>query len=293
MDNRITFVTCIYDDLYQTEFGGRPHPGRKYFFGIESALKTNSPFVIFGWPKDVERITNHYINFLGEEEFKKRIRVLPHDLHTTPIRSIIKQELPKHNISGDRSIDVMFGKFLMIKKTIEENFFGSEKFFWIDAGLSSSDLFPNKYLDKQFPDKQYSSCTLFTPKVSDKLSELTSNKILLIKMNGVGHWMTREHLFEGGGLWYIIGGLFGGNKDQMLDFCEKVISSFLYHIEKYNHLYFEEPIMTIVYSFNQNDFEILEFDVWAHEDAGAWVLDAIKGKKNFYKIFEDINYGNN
>jgi hypothetical protein len=290
MNNHLTFVSCIYDDLYETEFGGRPHPARKYLYGLESAFKTNSPFVIFTWPKDVDRIKNSYINFLGEDEFNKRIKVLPYDLYDTPIREIIKREKPKHNIPGDRCHDVMFGKFLMIKKAISENFFNSEKFFWIDAGLSSSDLFPNKFLDRTNPEKQYSWCNLFTPKLSNKLIELSSTNILLFKMNGVGHWISREHLYEEGGVWYIIGGIFGGNKTDMNIFCDKILNSFIYHIDEYSVLYFEEPIMTIIYSFNKDDYNILEFDVWAHEDSGEWVQPLIKNKKNFYKLFENINF---
>jgi hypothetical protein len=33
----------------------------------------------------------------------------------------------------------------------------------------------------------------------------------------------------------------------------------------------------------------LEFDTWYHEDCGDWVKDKIIGKKNFYKIFEELN----
>ena len=56
MNNKVTFVTCIYDDLYGSELGGRSNPTRKYYYGVESALKMDSPYVIFCWPKDVEKL---------------------------------------------------------------------------------------------------------------------------------------------------------------------------------------------------------------------------------------------
>lgn len=290
MNNEITFVTCIYDDLFGTELGGRPHPTRKYYYGLESSLKMGSPFVIFCWPKDIENIKNYFISYLGLQDFESRIKVVGYDLYDTEIREVIKKEKLKPNkIPGDRSHDVMLGKFQMLKNAIESNFFNSEKFFWIDAGLSSSSLFPNKHLDLTVPEKRYSWCNLFTSKVVDRLISESKEKVLLIKMNAIGYWFDKKHLAEGDGTWYIIGGLFGGNKEQMIDLCNSSIKSFLRHISEYGVLYSEEQILTILYSFNKENYNIIDFDVWHHENSGDWVQDKIIGKKNFYKIFEDFN----
>ena len=290
MNNKVTFVTCIYDDLYGSELGGRSNPTRKYYYGVESALKMDSPYVIFCWPKDVEKLEKFFTDFLGHEEFQKRIRVIGYDLYKTDLREIIKREKVKNtNIPADRCHDVMFGKFSMVLKVIEENFFGSEYFFWIDAGLSSSSLFPNKHLDLSIPEKRYNSCHLFTPKVVDSLISNSSDKVLFLKLNTVGYQFNKKHLPPDHGPWYIIGGLFGGKKDQMINLCKSVLDSFLFHISVHDTLYFEEQIMTILYSFNRGDYNVIEFDTWYHEDCGDWVQERIKGKKNFYKIFEDFN----
>ena len=288
--NNLTFVTCIYDDLFGTEFGGRPHPTRKYFYGLESAMKMDSPFVIFTWPKDVIRVSDYFKEFLGEEKFNKFVMVVEYDLYQTEIREVIKKE-KEHNtkIPGDRSHDVMLGKFLMMKRAIESNYFNTETFFWIDSGLSSSSLFPNKYLDLESRERRYSSCSLFTPKVVNHLLENSTDKILLIKMNEVGYWFDKSHLSPGDGTWYIIGGLFGGKKDLMMDFCNDSINSFLDHLINKKTLYSEEQIMTIIRSFNKERFNIIEFDVWHHENSGDWVQGKIIGKRNFYKIFEEFN----
>jgi len=290
MNKNITFVTCIYDNLYQTEFGGRPHPTRKYFFGIESALKMNSPYVIFTWPDQVDRVKNYFKDFLGEEKFNELIRVLEYDLHQTEIREMIKLEKQKNtNVPGDRSHDVQIGKFYMLRKAIELNLFDSDAFFWIDAGLSSSALFPNKYLDQNSGERKYSYCSLFTPKISEKLIENSSDKILLLKLNAIGHWFDQNHLPNNNGYFYIIGGLFGGQKNQVFEFCQKCVDSFKDHLLNKSTFYMEEQILTIVYSFNKPDFNVIEFDVWYHENSGEWVQDKIVGKKNFYKIFEEFN----
>lgn len=290
MKNQLTFVTCVYDDLYGTEFGGRPHPRNKYYFGIESALKMGIPILIYTWQKDLHKILTHFENFFNDKQITDLIRVEPFDLNETELREIIKIEKNKNpKLPGDRCYDVMLGKFLMIKRAIESNFFESDYFFWIDAGLSSSSLFPNKYLDLFSKERRYSSCSLFTPKVPSHLINKSRDKILFLKLNTVGYWFDKSHLSEGDGGWYIIGGLFGGTKDKMKELCEESIESFLYHINDKNTLYTEEQILTILYSFNKDKFNVAEFDVWHHEDSGDWVKDKIIGKKNFYKIFEEFN----
>jgi hypothetical protein len=96
-------------------------------------------------------------------------------------------------------------------------------------------------------------------------------------------------LWDSDGSWYIIGGLFGGPKDKMLQLSKDSLNSFSYHITDKDTIYTEEQILTIIYSFNKEDFNFLEFDTWYHEDCGDWVKDKIIGKKNFYKIFEELN----
>jgi hypothetical protein len=289
----LTFVTCFYDDLFETEFGGRVSPARKYLYGIESALKMNTPYVIFTWEKDLRRLEEYYISILGEEEFTKRIKIIPYDLYDTPIREIIKTEKnnPKNkDIPGDRSHDVMFGKFLMLQRAINENFFSSENFFWIDAGLSSSSLFPDKYLDKTISEKQWNLCYLFTPKVPEELIKLCSDKVLLVKCNSIGYWIDPNHLPNSVGVsHYIIGGIFGGKKTQVYEYCNIILDSFFYHIKENSSMYFEEVIMTIVYEFNKDRYNVIEFDSWHHEDSGDWAQPHIINKKNFYRIFEKFN----
>lgn len=290
MDNKLTFVTCIYDDLYGTEFGGRAHPARKYYFGLESALKMETPIVIYTWPKDVEKASNHFKEFLGEEKFKKLIKVEGYDLYETEIRETIKIAMENNPwVSGDRSYDVMLGKFLMIERAIKSNFFNSEFFFWMDAGLSSQALFPDKYLDLESADKRWSYCSLFTTKVPEKLIKGSEDKVLFLKINAVGYWFDENHLAQGDGGWYIIGGLFGGKKEEMLKLSSQSIDSFMDFQKNKNTFYSEEQILTILYSHNKQDYNVIEFDTWYHENAGDWVQNIIIGKKNFYKIFEDFN----
>jgi hypothetical protein len=289
----LTFVTCIYYDLFETEFGGRPHPKNKYFYGIESALKTNSPFVIFVWPKNIEETKNHFIDFLGEDEFNNRIKVIGFDLYATEYREIIKKEKETgsgQRYAGDRSPDVCISKFGMLKQVAEDNYFNTESFFWIDAGLSSSSLFPDKYLDLDSRDRRWSSCSLFTPNVAENLYKKLDDRVLLIKNNSLGWGFKAGHIsYDDEAYYYIIGGLFGGMKESVITFCTQIMNSFYFYVNDEEMLYMDEELLTLLYFNNKESFNTLEFDVWHHEDSGEWVQELIIGKKNFYTLFEELN----
>lgn len=288
----LVFVTCIYDNLFMTDLGGRTNPTQKYFFGLESAMKVNTQFIIYCWESYIPNIVAHFSNFLGIEEFQKRVMVLPFDLYSTEFRTSIQNyknsEFGK-NLPGDRSYDVMISKFLMLKHSIENDLFKGDYYFWIDAGLSSSSLFPNKHLDTENYNRKYSSCKLFTPKIVDSLINLSSEKVLLFKNNSFGYQFDGGDLPHGEGNYFIIGGIFGGEKNKILEFCVKSLNKFKSNLFDKNKLYTEEQIMTILYSWNKNDYEVINFDCWHHEDSGDWVQGMIVGKYNFYKIFEKLN----
>ena len=289
----LTFVTCIYYDLFETEFGGRLHPKNKYFYGIESTLKTNSPFVIFVWPKNIEETKNYFIDFLGVDEFNNRIKVIGFDLYATNYREIIKKEKETgsgQRYAGDRSPDVCISKFVMLKQVAKDNYFNTESFFWIDAGLSSSSLFPDKYLDLDSKDRRWSSCSLFTPNVAENLYKKLDDRVLLIKNNSLGWGFKAGHIsYDDKAYYYIIGGLFGGMKESIITFCSQIVNSFYYYVNDEEMLYMDEELLTLLYFNNKESFNTLEFDVWHHEDSGEWVQELLIGKKNFYTLFEELN----
>lgn len=288
----ITFVTAIYYDLFETELGGRPHPKNKYFYGMESALKMESPYVIFVWPHKIEETEQYFINFLGKEEFEKKIKVIGFDLYKTEFRELIKKEKENgsgQRISGDRCPDLFICKYLMLKQVAQENYFNTDSFFWIDAGLSSSALFPDKYLDLEARERRWSSCSLFTPKVPKNLYSKLDDRILLLKNNSVGYYFAPEQINFGDKVYFIIGGLFGGKKESVISFCDQVVDAFYFYVNEEKMLYMEEELMTLIYSKNTENFNVLEFDTWHHENSGDWVQEFIIGKKNFYKLFEELN----
>lgn len=295
INTELTYVTCIYDDLFTTEFGGRPDPAwRRYYFGIESSTKMLAPIVIFTWPHNVTKVQTHYKNFLGEERFNKQIKVIAFDLYDSPFYELIKSiKTYEQGYGNDRSYDLVIAKFIFLQKVTELNYFDSKYVFWIDAGLSHSALFPHKYLDKSTYDKQWTECSLFTPSVVTESIKRCKNTILFLRCNAVGHWlppelvnwkkMSEEHL------WYIVGGYFGGPIQEVKELCLKTMAEFVEHIKVNNVLLLEEQVLTIHVSFNYDKYVYESFDRWYHEDSGDWVKPHIINKKSFYRIFEEFN----
>jgi len=295
INTQLTYVTCIYDDLFGTEFGGRPDPvWRRYYYGLQSATKVMAPIVIFTWSKNVNKVETHFRNFLGEERFSQQIKVLPYDLQNSPFYELIKSiKTEEQGYNNDRSYDLMIAKFIFLQHCIQHNYFSSDYIFWLDAGLSHIALFPEKYLDKTHPDTQYTECSLFTEKVLEASIRKSESSILLFKCKNIGHWLPPEHTnqetLSPENLWYIIGGYFGGPLYLMNTFCEIIMQEFRNYIENYNLLLLEEPIMTLHASHNYTDYVYEEFDVWHHENSGEWAQPYIIGKKSFHKIFEEFN----
>ena len=288
--NDLTITTCLYYDLFGTEFGGRHGPKYKYFYGLLSMLKMDCPVVLYCWEKDIEEIKN-FINIETNGERNNQVHFETFDLYQSPLYEKIKSvKNVEEQKKSDRSFDVSINKMVMLKRTIEANMFSSKYFYFIDAGLSSSSLFPNKYLPNQTDAlRRYYDCSLFTPKVSHNLIKLAQeDKMVLWKISQWTNYIDQEHYTKHDGD-SIIAGIFGSTADTLKKYSEDVIQRFTHIIDAYKVLYLEEPIMTILYQENPEKYKTINFDVWYHENSGDVFQPMIVGKKSFFKTFEELN----
>lgn len=288
--NDLTITTCLYYDLFGTEFGGRHGPRYKYFYGLLSMLKMNCPVVLYCWEKDIEEIKN-FIDIETNGERNGQIRFETFDLYQSPLYETIKSiKNIEEQKKSDRSFDVSINKMVMLKRTIESNSFNSKYFYFIDAGLSSSSLFPNKYLPNQTdPIRRYYECSLFSPKVSENLIKLAQeDKMILWKISQWTNYIDHTHCTRHNGD-SIIAGIFGSSAEIVKKYADDIIERFTFIIEAYKTLYLEEPIMTILYQENPEKYKTIDFDVWYHENSGDVFQSMIVGKKSFFNTFEELN----
>lgn len=297
--NNLTYVTCLYDNLFGTYFGGRENPSLRYYYSLETLSSMADHIVVYTWTSDVSKIETYLIDFLGLEQFKKQIKVIGFDLDKSPLYEIIKSiKTDAQGINNDRSYDLTISKFLFIKDTFEKNYFNSDYIYWIDVGLSHSSLFPFKHIDQSDKYRRYSRCELFTSKIGESLIKESSDKIILFKLLGsMGHFFDSNFInidllninLKSKLPWYIIGGIFGGRKEKVYEFSNKIIDRFIKLIKDRSLLLLEEQVMTFEVIHNEYDYNYIEFDSWYHEDSGDWVANHIIGKKLFYHIFEKFN----
>jgi hypothetical protein len=288
--NDLTITTCLYFDLFGTEFGGRHWPRNKYFYGLLSMLKMNCPVVLYCWEKDIEEIKS-FIDTETNGTRTDQIRFEIFDLYQSSLYEIIKSlKNIEEQKKSDRSFDVSINKMVMLKRTIESNFFGSKYFYFIDAGLSSSSLFPNKYLLNQTdPVRRYYECSLFNPKVSENLIKLAQeDKMVLWKISQWTNYIDQAH-YTRHNTDSIIAGIFGSTADAVKKYADDIIERFTFTINTYRTLYLEEPIMSMLYQENPEKYKTVDFDVWYHENSGDVFQSMIVGKKSFFNTFEELN----
>jgi hypothetical protein len=286
----LTITTCIYYDLFGTEFGGRHGPQNKYFYGLLSMMKMNCPIVLYCWHRDIP-IIQDFIDKETNNSRKEQIEFREFDLYKSPLYETIKsvKDIEKQKMS-DRSFDVSISKFLMLKNTILNNTRDSKYFYFLDAGLSSSSLFPNKYLtEKNHPSRRWSECSLFTEKLTHSLMKLVEpDNMVLWRIAEWTNYIDSKHCSNQDRI-SIIAGIFGGKQNKLLEYIDLVINKFVSIISEDKLLYLEEPIMTILYKQNPSLFKTVNFDVWYHEDSGDVFQPMRAGKKSFYHIFEELN----
>lgn len=288
--NDLTITTCLYYDLFGTEFGGRHGPRYKYFYGLLSMLKMDCPVVLYCWEKDIQEIKD-FIDIETNGTRNNQIHFEAFDLYQSPLYETIKSIKDiEDQKKSDRSFDVSMNKMVMLKRTIESNFFNSKYFYFIDAGLSSSSLFPNKYLPNQTdPVRRYYECSLFTPEVSKNLIKLAKeDKMIVWKISQWTNYIDQSHCTRHN-TDSIIAGIFGSTTDVVNKYVDDVIERFTFIVQTYKTLYLEEPIMTILYQENPEKYKTVNFDVWYHENSGDVFQSMIVDKKSFFNTFEELN----
>ena len=286
MINTAISMVC-YTDLYKTEFGGRQNPQFRYHLGFESLLKIDAEFIVYTWNKDIDKLYNIAKSKYGSDSTRlNRVHIIEFDLYKSPLYDQIVNIRKKEPKKSFRSIDVQYAKFITLNDTIKN--FPHEYTYYIDIGLSSTALFPNKYITNKKGMYQYSEVSLFNNKWLNNVNELSSNgKVTVFKMDNSPEFHVESRIVRS--KYLIIGGMFGGKTQKTQKFSNDVLSEFDQYVKEKNKLPLEESIMTKIHTENRDNFNDIAFQVWNHEDSGEVFERMIRGKKMFYNTFEELN----
>jgi len=288
---KVKFITCIYSDLYGTEFGGRPGRHGHYRWSLLSLLKmTDADFTCYTSEREIDSLKSFFYekHNIPTEKLEFKLFDINNTKHSEKLNLIKDVEGIK---KGDRCLEIQYLKFEWFD--FEDGSY--DYYYWIDSGLSHVGLFPNRYLTSNELEQRYYECSLFNNEFLKKLISFTDDKFFMIgKDNDRNYWSGTVNP-----KWYttydrsihIIGGLFGGKKEiwrKIVDLFDDYLSRIME--EDKQHPY-EELIMSLMSVNHDELFNRKYFDTWWSEDSGMKGLpeNYYEINKSFYKIFEELN----
>lgn len=288
-------ITSIYSDLYGTDLGGRPSRGSHYRYSLKTLLKmTDADFVCYTSESELESLKEFFYiqNNIPEDKLIFKTFDLRNFSLTQRINKLKNLEDTK---TSDRCVEIQYSKFIWC---LDELKIGDYKnIYWFDAGLSHCGLFPDKYMNANNGYwEMYYETSLINNKFLDNLIKFSEDKITVCAKENlnnfwsgtVPHKYYNNHCMDR----HIIGGFFGGLKDNMENYCNLFFNYLDNLLDNEPILYFEEHIMSLIYYNHPELFQSKYFDIWWHENVnmpGMDMVEYVKDRKSFYKILEELN----
>ena len=221
--NRIALVTCIYNGLSGTKYGGRLNRDSFYSESLITIASSGIPIYCFVSQKDLDNIKPTYLYTLTNIIW---VIVEINDLPFSNEIQNLKTTFPEAYAGiewKERCVEIMWGKFYMLRRIINENK-KVDCVYWIDAGLAHTGIISPKYSSHN---------TLISPSIHDltnafplilfnRITEFAADQILGIKTTVPHHpaipetYNKTSYKSRDG----IIGGLFGGRRENVIGLCE-------------------------------------------------------------------------
>lgn len=300
-----TLVTAIYSHSPYSRIGGRGYSWEDYIAPFENLLHLNCNIVVYTQDDLVGKIKNYFT----EKSFDN-YKVIPYSLdnykHSEKVYEL-KQQLGiidkdglakgRSLVDNDRNYHLCLSKPYFLSEAIENRYFDSDRYYWIDGGLFHHGLFPESLggierrtvpnPNNYWPLNRQSICN---PLFFSKLEKKVKDELLFI---GINNYYSRPAVFIEQGitgnekLTHIIGGLFGGTEHKVLELCKKFHSKTT-DIFTSNILTLEEEVLSIIYEESFQDQGYIKFTDWGHDMPNERnYLGVQPGANSFYKIFKD------
>lgn len=264
----VKFVTAIYSKLFGTNFNGSADAiYERYRQSLRSIAKGGYEIVCYTSEDHFDDLTEFYKDYPNLTLVKESLT----EFHFHEDVNRIKKLKPQYNTDTSwytRCVEIMWGKMYWLSRNAE-TMDSNDHVFWIDAGLFHSGMFTDKW-------KTENSDNFFDFDVITQSTDLHANlakhagdKILNIiskqpnhgsddYMEVVGHEFGRPQFG-------VIGGIFGGRRDQVIEYVADAIVLMQKTIDK-DILLKEEEIMHFLYHSNPEKFSTFTFGTWYHEE---------------------------
>lgn len=256
--------TCIYTNLWGTEFGGRPSREWHYRCSLFNILNLNADkFICFTSSEEIESLKTYFYDEKKVDRMKLEFQEF--DLHNTKYSNEIRKNKDlKEILTNDRCVEIQYNKFLWLDILPEIEKY--DKVYWFDAGLSHVGLFPEE-LSIGTGIEYYFHFPHFNPDFLDKINHMTNDKLLIVGKNNTNNYywsrtIPEKYYTNFDTSYHIIGGLFGGNLKQLIQLKENFEELLIFLLKEENQLYHEEQILSCLYFNDIDKFNIFKFDLW-------------------------------
>ena len=180
-----------------------------------------------------------------ENEYTKLIVTVREDIYLYHYTHLLTN-LRIHTTRPDKdTIDyfyLMCNKTEWVKQAIELNLFNSDNFIWLDFGI--------RYIFKTDDDE-------FTKRI-ERLKEMSYDAIRVASVwRKFGRTYYNENPYSDV-IWHFGGGVFGGNKDKLIQFAQLTKDMCIKTIIEQNTIMWEVNIWYLIYQENPNMFEFYD-----------------------------------
>lgn len=300
-----TLVTAIYNHSPHSRIGGRGYRWEDYIAPFENLIHLGCNIIVFT-QDDLVQVIQEYFTKKAFFNYK----VIPYNLNNYKHSDSIYELKEFYNIidknglaegrsivDNDRNYHLCLSKTYFLSEAIKNNYFKTERYYWIDGGLFHHGLFPESLggierrtvpnLNNYWPQNQQSLCN---PSFFEKLNRKVKDKLLFIGIDSYysRHFsLIKSNLAGPDKVTHVIGGLFGGDKNKVLELCEK-FNDKISQVISAKILTLEEEVLSIVYEENFLDQDYIKFTDWGHDiPTERNYLGVQPGSNSFYKIFKD------
>jgi hypothetical protein len=271
VSTRAALVTCIYNGLSGTTFGGRLNRDADYRDSLTTIAGARLPITCFVAPECVDAHRRHF------SVAAPNVTLEPLALTDVPHSAAIQRIKRAHpdRFTGiewqERCVEIMWGKLHMLRTVLSRDP-GLGRVYWIDAGLANVNIISTKYITAAALEARRLTAVgrAFPSVLFDRIDTFAGDRVLALKCT-VPHnrgipdrYNTRPYASDDA----LVGGLFGGRRAAVVELCDRFDDK-VRTILADERLYFEESILTGIFADAPSLFRCFTFDSWYHEGWAA------------------------
>lgn len=255
--NKVTIVSALFN-IKRDSIDGRTW--EEYLKWFDITLKLKCPMILYV-SKDVLEFVEERRLSIPTDIFVQQMDEMPYYYLKEKIDSIVESEDYKNKISDPDRIEckysmysiIQFSKFKWLENAIENNIFGSEYFFWIDAGASR--FFEDFDLNSTYPSES----------AIEALEEM-GEKFLIQKNTECypdlvfAEKLSDDYLLDNRS--FICGTFFGGHKNTIPKVSKEVENLFIDKMIDNNYINNEQIVLGYLLKNNEDLFECYERENW-------------------------------